>query len=233
MIGPDRGAPSGTVEAMHTPAPAAPNPDDAAGIDRQVVQLFALVSEAAAGATHALVAGDREAARELVARDAVIDAVYSHLEALVEAELIETDQGPERKRYLVSMLRILPELERSGDLAEHIAQRAIRPIAAEMSPRSRGLVERMGEVAAQMWRAAADAYSDRAPEVAVRMDELDDEMDDLHMTFVAEVVGAGLPSHIAIELALIGRFYERLGDHAVTLTRNIPRRVQRFHPGRD
>ncbi len=202
-------------------------------IDRQVVQLFALVGEAAAGATHALVAGDREAARELAARDEVIDALYGEVAALVESELLGTEHDLERKRYLVSLLRMLPELERSGDLAEHIAQRAIRPIAAEMSPRSRGLVERMGEVAAQMWRSAADAYSDRAPEVAVRMDELDDEMDDLHTTFIAEVVGAGLPSHIAIELALIGRFYERLGDHAVNLTRNVPGQLRRFHPGRD
>jgi len=131
------------------------------------------------------------------------------------------------------MLRMLPELERSGDLAEHIAQRAVRPIAVEMSPRSRGLVERMGEVAAQMWVRAADAFGDRAPEVAVRMEELDDEMDDLHTTFIAEIVGSGVPTQIAIELALIGRFYERLGDHAVNLTRNVPGGRQRFHPARE
>lgn len=199
------------------------------GIDRHVVELFALVSEAAAGATHALVTGDREAARELVRRDEVIDALYRDVEALVEVELVEGETSPERRRYLVAMLRMLPELERSGDLAEHIAQRAVRPIAVEMSPRSRGLVERMGEVAAQMWERAADAFGDRAPEVAVRMEELDDEMDDLHTTFIAEIVGSGVPTQIAIELALIGRFYERLGDHAVNLTRNVPGGRQRFH----
>jgi phosphate transport system protein len=149
---------------------------------------------------------------------------------VVESELVESDPSPARRRYLVAMLRMLPELERSGDLAEHIAQRAVRPIAVEMSPRSRGLVERMGEVAALMWTRAADAFGDRAPEVAVRMDELDDEMDDLHTTFIAEIVGSGVPTQIAIELALIGRFYERLGDHAVNLTRNVPGHVQRFHP---
>ena len=202
-------------------------------IDRHVVELFALVSEAAAGATHALVTGDREAARGLVKRDEVIDALYREVEYLVETELVETEPEPERRRYLVAMLRMLPELERSGDLAEHIAQRAVRPIAVEMSPRSRGLVERMGEVAAQMWVRAADAFGDRAPEVAVRMEELDDEMDDLHTTFIAEIVGSGVPTQIAIELALIGRFYERLGDHAVNLTRNVPGGRQRFHPARE
>ena len=131
------------------------------------------------------------------------------------------------------MLRMLPELERSGDLAEHIAQRAVRPIAVEMSPRSRGLVERMGEVASQMWEMSADAFGDREPSVAERMDELDDEMDDLHTTFIAEIVGSGVPTQIAIELALIGRFYERLGDHAVNLTRNVPGSSGRFRPGNE
>jgi phosphate transport system protein len=198
-------------------------------IDRHVVELFALVSEATAGATHALVTGDREAARGLVKRDEIIDSLYREVEFLVETELVETDPDRDRRRYLVAMLRMLPELERSGDLAEHIAQRAVRPIAVEMSPRSRGLVERMGEVAAQMWVSAADAFGDRAPEVAVRMEELDDEMDDLHTTFIAEIVGSGVATQIAIELALIGRFYERLGDHAVNLTRNVPGGTQRFH----
>jgi phosphate transport system protein len=226
-----------TVGAMIEPTQR-PRRDEVLGIelsviDRHVVQLFALVSEAAAGATHALVTGDREAARELVRRDEVIDLLYREVEELVETELVDEDPSPERRRYLVAMLRMLPELERSGDLAEHIAQRAVRPIAVEMSHRSRGLVERMGEVAAQMWVRAADAFGDRAPEVAVRMEELDDEMDDLHTTFIAEIVGSGVPTQIAIELALIGRFYERLGDHAVNLTRNVPGRAQRFLPNRE
>ncbi len=208
-------------------------PTELSAIDRHVVQLFALVSEAAAGATHALVTGDREAAKELVRRDEVIDSLYRDVEALVESELVGSDPSPDRRRYLIAMLRMLPELERSGDLAEHIAQRAVRPIAVEMSPRSRGLVERMGEVASQMWERAADAFADRAPEAASRMEELDDEMDDLHTTFIAEIVGSGVPTQIAIELALIGRFYERLGDHAVNLTRNVPGGAVRFHPGRE
>ena len=64
-----------------------------------------------------------------------------------------------RLRHLVGVLLILPELERSGDLAEHIAQRAVTNIGAEMSPLSRGIVQRMSEVALEMWRDAADAYA--------------------------------------------------------------------------
>jgi phosphate transport system protein len=230
---------SGTVGTVIGGDVAGPVDDDRRvvaempAIDRHVHELFALVSEAAAGATHALVTGDREAAKELVRRDAVIDKLYREVEQLVESELVGDQPELERKRYLVAMLRMLPELERSGDLAEHIAQRAVRPIAVEMSPRSRGLVERMGEVASQMWEMAADAFGDREPSVAERMDELDDEMDDLHTTFIAEIVGSGVATQIAIELALIGRFYERLGDHAVNLTRNVPGAPGRFRSARE
>ena len=63
-------------------------------------------------------------------------------------------------------LLILPELERSGDLAEHIAQRAVTNLGAEMSPVSRGIVQLMAEVALEMWRDAADAYGDRSARAA-------------------------------------------------------------------
>jgi phosphate transport system protein len=79
----------------------------------------------------------------------------------------------------------------------------------------------MGEVACAMWRMAADAYGDRAADAAERIDRLDDEMDDLHVTLTAEIIAGGTVLPVAIELAMIGRFYERLGDHAVNLARRV------------
>lgn len=193
-------------------------------VDRQVIQLFALVSNAIAGATHALLSGDREAGKLIVERDEEIDTRYREIEELVESNLTTTGDSAGRLRYLVAVLRVLPELERSGDLAEHIARRATRGIAAEMSARARGLIERMGEVAAAMWTMAADAYGDRAPHVAKKLDELDDEMDYLHVTLTAELVSGNMALPTIIELALIGRFYERLGDHAVNIARSVPAR---------
>ena len=115
---------------------------------------------------------------------------------------------------------MLPELERSGDLAEHVSRRAVRGLGVELSPRARGLVEQMGEVACEMWRATADAYADRAP-VADEVEELDDELDELHVTLTAEIASGSMPLPVAIEAALVARFYERFGDHAVNLARRI------------
>ncbi|MGO9962242.1 MAG: phosphate signaling complex PhoU family protein [Acidimicrobiales bacterium] len=199
-------------------------PIDIALIDRQVIQLFALVENAVAGATHAMVSGDHEAARILVAADADIDALYQELEASVQARLLDRPPDPAETQYLLAVLGMLPELERSGDLAEHVARRATRNLPAEMPARLRGYVQRMGEVACAMWRIAADGYGGDARSTTERLVSLDDEMDDLHVSFIAELVAADTPVVVAIELALVGRFYERLGDHAVNLARRVPTR---------
>jgi phosphate transport system protein len=194
-------------------------------IDRQVIQLFALVEEAVAGATHALLTGDREAARALVAKDAELDSLYLELEGQVHGLVMEGGLSRSRKQWLLALLSMLPELERSGDLAEHVAQRAIRNLPAEMPARVRGLIERMGSLASQMWKMAADSYADRAAGVE-QIDLLDDQIDDLHVQLIAEIAGGGVAVPAAIELALVGRFYERLGDHAVNISRRVPARLR-------
>jgi len=199
---------------------------DFALIDRHVIQLFALVENAVGGATHALVSADREAARKLVAADADIDELYQQLESSVQARLLDRPSNPGEAQYLLAVLGMLPELERSGDLAEHVARRATRNLPAEMPARLRGYVQRMGEVACAMWHIAGDAYAGDVTGATERLESLDDEMDDLHVTFIAELVTAGIPVEVAIELALVGRFYERLGDHAVNLARRVPSRLR-------
>jgi phosphate transport system protein len=120
----------------------------------------------------------------------------------------------------VSLLLILPELERSADLAEHIAQRAVTNLGSLMSPRSRGIVQRMSEVALSMWRTTADAYAFRTAQAA-EMDEADEEIDSLRDQLTAEVANASMPISVSAQVILLARFYERLGDHAVNLARRI------------
>jgi phosphate transport system protein len=124
-------------------------------------------------------------------------------------------------RFLLCVLRMVPELERSGDLAEHIAQRAARGLASELTPRIRGIVQQMGRVGADMWRTAADAYVERDPDAADSLRERDDELDDLLVSMTAELASGSVSIPVAIEMALVGRFYERLGDHAVNLCERV------------
>jgi len=190
-------------------------------IDAFLVQIFALVGEAITGATHALLAGDREAAKLIVAQDERIDALSLELTELVEAALIGPGRRSDERKELIALLKMIPDLERNGDLAEHIARRATVGLGQEMTARSRGLVERMGEVATTIWRQTADIVVDRAPNEASVIEDFDDELDDLHVTLTAEVVSGTMPVTVAIEVALVARFYERFGDHAVNLARRL------------
>ena len=191
-------------------------------IEREVIQLFALIRDGIAGATYALVSGEREAARFLGGRVEAAETRYREIDRLLEDCLCEGKLSPARTRYLLALVRMLPELERSGALADHIAQRARGSLTREMSARARGLIEQMGELLGNMWGLAADAYAEHLVAMAASVADLDEQLDALHETFLEELASGAVPVAVAVELALVGRFYERLGDHAVNLTRRIP-----------
>ncbi|MDQ6948003.1 MAG: hypothetical protein M3256_17485 [Actinomycetota bacterium] len=195
---------------------------DLTGVDTQVLYLFTLVGEGLAAATAAFLDGDRDTARYLAANDQRVDDLQLQIEDLVCREL--TDQRTvtrDELRHLLLVLQIVPELERSGDLVEHIALRAAQGLAREISPRSRGLIEQMGRIATEMWRLAATAYQEADPTAADRLRIRDDEIDDLHVTLTGELATVSLPVPVAIEMGLVARFFERLGDHAVNVTRRL------------
>ena len=191
-------------------------------IDGHVTQLFALVTEGLAAATYALLAADRDAGRAVVQKDKVVDELYLRVEELTLREVALQSPVASDLRFLLSVLRIVPELERSGDLVEHIAAGAARGLAGELNPRIRGLVTEMGRVGVELWRMAADAYAERDGGAARRIADGDDELDELHLSLRTELASGSVRSvPVAIEMALLGRFYERLGDHAVNIARRI------------
>jgi phosphate transport system protein len=190
-------------------------------IDAKVIRLFALVTESVAAATESLLANDTEAARELTERDSLVDQLEVDLEQVAVRELLMEQPMARDMRYLVSVLRIVPELERSGDLAEHVAQRAVTGLALRLTPTVRGLLEQMGTTCVEMWRGAADAWAERDPDAAERLDDVDDHLDNLHDQLVVELGLADLALPDAVQTTLVARFYERLGDHAVHISERI------------
>jgi phosphate transport system protein len=190
-------------------------------ISGKVVQLFALVREGLAAATAAILAGDREIARALVERDDLIDSLYRDVERLVNNEMALQRPVATDLRFMLSVLRIVPELERSHDLVEHIARRAVRGLSDELTPRTRGLIEHMGEVGVEMWRSAADAWYEHDADAYIRIQVRDDEMDDLHTALMSELASGKTSLPLALDMALVARFYERLGDHAVNISHRV------------
>lgn len=194
-------------------------------IDQKVVRLFALVSEAVAAANEALLGDDADALAVVRAGERTIDALMVELEADIERLLLLQAPVAGELRYALTLIRIVPELERSGDLAEHIAKRAGTGLVAQLSPAARGMLERMGTVTAEIWRAAANAFADRDPTAGDALEAADDELDDLHKALTTELLSGALAPALAADATLVARFYERLGDHAVHIAVRVARAV--------
>ena len=190
-------------------------------IEAKVIELFAMVAEDLPGATNALLSGDNQVVRVLAERDKVIDALYQEIEELVNREILLQAPVASDLRFLLSVLRIVPELERSHDLVVDIARRADYILSDELSPRARGIIERMGDLVCDMWRQAADSWYKRDRSTAFKLGERDEQMDDLHASLVAELAAGGMSLPVTMEMTLVARDYERLAAHAVNIARRV------------
>jgi phosphate transport system protein len=190
-------------------------------IESKVIELFAMVAEDVPLATQALLGGDTEVVATIAARDQAIDALYVEIEGLANKEILLQAPVASDLRFLLSVLRIVPELERSHDLVVHIAVGATHFLGDVLTPRGRALVGGMGDLAAEMWRKAADSWYERDRAAAMDLTERDEGMDELHASLTAELAAGQVSVPVAMEMALIGRDYERLGAHAVNIARRV------------
>lgn len=190
-------------------------------VDDAVLVLFSLVTESVGWATAALLDQDVERAERVIADDRGVDDRCAELSGLVKERLSVAANDPDELERLVAVLQIVPELERSADLAEHIAQRSRRGLGGVITARSRGLIQSMSDVTIRLWLAASTAYRQGSRDASFQLGEADDELDELSSSLVSEGATPGADPQVAMDLALVARFYERLGDHAVNLARRV------------
>jgi len=198
-------------------------------IEAKVIELFNMVAEDLPRATDALLNGDSEAVRALAERDRVIDGLYPEIEELADRELLLQQPAASDFRLLISVLRVVPELERSHDLIVNIARRGNLILSQDLSARSRGLIEHMGSLASEMWREAVDCWCERDRSAAAALGERDDEMDELYASLMAELASGEMTLPVTMQLTLVARFYERLADHAVNIARRVIYLAGRAH----
>jgi phosphate transport system protein len=190
-------------------------------IEAKVIELFAMVAEDLPGATHALLSGDNDVIRLLTERQEVIHAVYPEIEKLASRAILLQAPVADDLRFLLSVLRILPDLERAHHSVVEIAARANHILSDDLSPRCVGLIERMGSLAAAMWRQAADSWYERDRSAANALGACDEDMDELHASLIGELASGQMSVPVTMEMTLVARFYERLGDHAVNVARRV------------
>jgi phosphate transport system protein len=189
-----------------------------------LVTLTGTVRRAVASSTTALLDADARLAEVVIAGDAVID---DETEAIEErALLLLATQQPVATdlRQLVATLRMVNDLQRMGDLSVHVAKVArMRIPAAAVPPQLHPAIRAMAKVADSMIDAAARIVANRDVVAAAHLEDEDDEMDrlrkDLFRTLLSDSWEYGVEP--AIDLALLGRYYERIGDHAVSMARRV------------
>ncbi|MCL2581684.1 MAG: phosphate uptake regulator PhoU [Streptosporangiales bacterium] len=190
-------------------------------IEAKVIELFAMMAEDLPKATEALLSGSPEILAQLAERESAIDALYPQIEELAAREILLQAPVASDLRYLLTVLRVVPEIERSHDLIMSIASRAGHLVAQDLPGRVQGLVRLMGDRATSMWRRATDAWYQRDREAAGRLVRSDEEIDDLYSSLVAELASGGVRIPVAMEMTLAAHSYERLAAHAVNICRRV------------
>lgn len=190
------------------------------------IRLGALAGEAIEGATNALLAADLGAVERVVAGDQVLDDLTHDMEQRTCLLLAQQQPMAADLRMLVTILRVIHEVERIGDLMGKVAKAARRLYPHEIEPRIRGLIDRMRDQAAAQLRLAVEAFADRDVARAAALADMDDVMDELQKELFQAIFSLRSPDdatlQLAVQMALVGRYYERAGDHAA----NVADRVQ-------
>ena len=189
-----------------------------------LVTLTGTVRRAVASSTTALLDADARLAEIVIAGD---DAIDEKTEAIEErALLLLATQQPVATdlRQLVSTLRMVADLERIGDHAVHVAKVArMRVPDSAVPPQLHPTIRAMANVADSMIDSAARIVANRDVVAAARLEDEDDEMDRLHKdmfrTLLSDSWAYGVET--AVDFALLGRYYERIGDHAVSMGRRV------------
>jgi len=190
----------------------------------ELVSMTHEVKHAVGQATKALLEADAEVAEQVISHDATIDQSRERVEDR-SFELLALQQPVAGDlRMLVAALRMVADLERMGDLSVHVAKVARlrvpdRAVPEELVP----TIERMAVVAESMVGSVANIIAERDVDAARELEDADDEMDQLRRSSFRKMLAEDWPHGVepAVDMALLGRYYERIADHAVSLARRV------------
>jgi phosphate transport system protein len=193
-------------------------------VSQLLVDMAEAVRAAMSKATKALLTADRQAAEAVIARDAEIDSIYRQVEARVSDLLARQAPVASDLRAVITALHVAADLERMGDLADHVAKTALRRHPSPAVPAElRGVFTAMADVADRIAHKIAGVLSKPDADLAAELERDDDAMDDLHRDLFAVLLSDDWPYGVetGIDGALLGRFYERYADHAVNAGQRV------------
>ena len=195
--------------------------DELDSVSQTLFDLSVMVSDSMARATKSVMTKDLKLAEEVITSDEKIDTVQHELDGRIIDIIARQQPVASDLRALVTALRMSADLERMGDLAHHVAK-LVHPgsaVPAELL----ALVEVIGETAEKIATKTGVVISTRDVTLAAQVEKDDDEMDELHRKLISRLVEPSWPHGVetAIDLTLLGRYYERYADHAVSVARRV------------
>src|SRR3954466_896957 len=199
----------------------------------ELVKMTGGVREAEEQRTEELVTADVAAAEAVISGDLAIDEARERIEE--ESFDILARQSPVAGdlRTLVASLRMVTDLERMGDLSVHVAKVArLRYPEGAVPEVLRDTITSMADTADEMIESAADIVANRDVDAALELEQADDRMDRLRTSMFRTLLSEHWDEGVepAVDMALIGRYYERIGDHAVSMARRMVYLVTGQHP---
>jgi phosphate transport system protein len=193
-------------------------------LNAALVCLTGLVAGALGRATQALVDADLDLAQQVISQDAAVDAMYAEIEQLAFDLLARQQPVAGDLRAIVTSLRIVADLERSGDYATHVAEVARRrhpspALPAQLAP----TVLEMGQMVQRIVAKAGAVIASRDLMLAAEIERDDDVIDALHQKLFGVLLDDNWDGGVepAIDVILCSRYYERAADHAVSVARRV------------
>jgi phosphate transport system protein len=197
------------LEALH---------DDVARLGAAVVELIPRVTEI-------LLQKDLEGADLVIRGDDAIDARAIDIEERALTMLALQAPMAGDLRQIAAALKLAPEIERSADLCVNLCKASRRLHGHDLDPKLRGLIQRQCDQATREYNEAVEAYVVLDAARAAALDDMDDYLDDLHVEFIHQIFESHatgtIDLQVSVQLAMVARFYERLGDHAVNLSERV------------
>ena len=198
--------------------------DELDSVSQTLFELSVMVSDSMAKATRSLLSRNLSLAEEVISFDEKIDTVQHDLDARIIDIIARQQPVASDLRALVTALRMSADLERMGDLAHHVAKVVrLRHPAAAVPDQLMSLIESMGVTAEKIAAKTGVVISTRDTVLAAQVEKDDDEMDLLHRQLIAVLIAPTWVHGVetAIDLTLLGRYYERYADHAVSVARRV------------
>jgi phosphate transport system protein len=199
-------------------------------LDQGVVAMGALVEKSVALATTAFIEGDKALAQRVREGDDDVDAIFMDIEKRSLALMAQQAPVARDLRLLVAILGAISELERTGDIAYNVAKLVQKDDSPQINTKAvRTLLAELGAEAQKVLAAAIDAWAHKDEVAAAAVERQDDRSDELHDKVIATILELKGEEAVAaaIRLAMLGRYFERIGDHAV----NLAERVRYFVTG--